>query len=426
MKGSTYHRCYCRDSNGKPLGAKCPKLTSRRHGSYSIRQELPSREDGTRRSFNRAGYATAKEAQADLDDVRALLAIPDALDPEGLAAITDLLVQVAADKAPIPNVEETRRRLNNGVDLGGAMTVGEWLELWLASRRQIRRGTVRRYTTDVYTHLIPRIGDVRLDRLRVSKLTEVFAAITEENAEILENAAQRKAAVAELALVPWKGAENRARRKAMKAAIDAMPPFRKVVGPTSRQHIRATLRKALNDAIKEQLITFNPARHADLDSAARPKPVVWTDDHVAEWRRTREKPSPVMVWTPEQTGRFLDHAESDRLYALWHLVAFRGLRRGEACGLPWAQVRLDAATVTVVTELIVHGWEVYEDAPKSDAGKRTFAIDAPRSRRSPCIVLDRTWSAPSGVTRGSRPAACSRRRTAPGCTRTSSRGGSSS
>ena len=40
-----------------------------------------------------------------------------------------------------------------------------------------------------------------------------------------------------------------------------------------------------------------------------------------------------MVWTPEQTGAFLDSAAQDPLYALYHLIALRGLRRGEAVGL---------------------------------------------------------------------------------------------
>jgi hypothetical protein len=86
LKGSTHRRCYCRDPHtGKPLGKKCPKLSSRKHGSYSIRQELPPREDGTRRSFSRAGYDSLKAAQADLDHVRALVGLADADDSEGLA-----------------------------------------------------------------------------------------------------------------------------------------------------------------------------------------------------------------------------------------------------------------------------------------------------------------------------------------------------
>jgi len=57
------------------------------------------------------------------------------------------------------------------------------------------------------------------------------------------------------------------------------------------------------------------------------------------------RPSPVMVWTPEQTGIFLNRAAGHRLYGLYHLIAFRGLRRGEACGLRWADVDLDEGTI---------------------------------------------------------------------------------
>jgi integrase len=168
----------------------------------------------------------------------------------------------------------------------------------------------------------------------------MFTAISDANAEILEQNAQRRAAVEELATVPWKGAENRARRKTMKAALDAMPPFRRITGPSTRQHIKATLRAALNDAIGQQVITFNPAADVEIDPVRKPKALVWTDERVARWRQTGEKPSPVMVWTPEQTGAFLDFVATDRLYAMWHLIAFRGLRRGEACGQPWSETNL--------------------------------------------------------------------------------------
>jgi hypothetical protein len=74
------------------------------------------------------------------------------------------------------------------------------------------------------------------------------------------------------------------------------------------QRIRETLRTALNDAIREKLITSNAAKWVQLPAASRPKPVIWTPERVEHWRRTGQVPSPVMVWTAEQTGAFLDHA----------------------------------------------------------------------------------------------------------------------
>ncbi|MEV6673392.1 site-specific integrase [Streptomyces sp. NPDC051162] len=375
MKGSTYRRCSCRDpKSGKELGASCPKRNSRNHCTYSIRQELPPREDGSRRSFARGGYTNAKAAQADLDHVRSLLGLAEADDPEGTQLLAEMLAEVSGEKLPLPDVEETRRRLKAGQDLVGSLTVAEWLDRWLVGKR-IRKSGISRYETDIRVHLKPHIGHRRLDRLRVSHLSEMFTAIADANAEVLEQNAQRRAAVEELATIPWKGAENRARRKALKEAIDAMPAFRRVTGPATRQHVKATLRASLNDAIGQQIITFNPAAHVEIDPVRKPKALVWTDERVAKWEQTGEKPSPVMVWTPEQTGAFLDFVAGDRLYAMWHLIAFRGLRRGEACGQPWSETNLDRHSLTVTGQLVQDGWEVEASEPKTDSGFRVVALD---------------------------------------------------
>ncbi|MFI1783514.1 tyrosine-type recombinase/integrase [Streptomyces rubiginosohelvolus] len=375
MKGSTYRRCSCRDpKTGKELGTSCPKRNSRNHCTYSVRQELSPREDGSRRSFARGGYASLKAAQADLDHVRALLGLADSDDPEGTELIAEMLAEVSRERSSLPEVEETRRRLNSGQDLIGSLTVAEWLDRWLAGKR-IRKSGLNRYETDIRVHLKPRIGSRRLDRLRVSHLSEMFTDIREANAQILEDNAQRRAALDELATVPWKGVGNRARRKAMKAAIDEMPPFRRVTGPATRLHVKATLRAALNDAIGQQIITFNPAAHVEIDPVRKPKALVWTDERVAKWEQTGEKPSPVMVWTPEQTGAFLDFVAEDRLYAMWHLIAFRGLRRGEACGQPWSETNLDTHFLTVSAQLVQDGWEVEASDPKTDSGSRVVALD---------------------------------------------------
>ena len=182
LKGSTYRRCSCRDpKTGKELGTSCPKRDSRNHCTYSIRQELSPREDGSRRSFARGGYGSHKEAQADLDHVRALLGLAESDDPEGTELIAAMLAEVSREKAPLPEVEETRRRLNAGQDLIGSLTVSEWLDRWLAGKR-IRKSGLNRYETDIRVHLKPRIGNRRLDRLRVSHLSEMFTAIPDANA----------------------------------------------------------------------------------------------------------------------------------------------------------------------------------------------------------------------------------------------------
>jgi integrase len=109
---------------------------------------------------------------------------------------------------------------------------------------------------------------------------------------------------------------------------------------------------------------------------SRPKALVWTHDRVAKFARTGQRPSPVMVWTPVQTGEFLDAIGDHDLYAMFHLIAFRGLRRGEACGLRWEDIDLRERTLCVAVQLTKSDGELFESVPKSDAGHRMVALDA--------------------------------------------------
>ena len=69
MKGSTYKRCGCIDAAGKPLGADCPRLKGRKHGTWHYYAELPATDGGPRRRQRRGGFATQRDAQAALVDV---------------------------------------------------------------------------------------------------------------------------------------------------------------------------------------------------------------------------------------------------------------------------------------------------------------------------------------------------------------------
>lgn len=377
MQGSTYRRCYCRDDDGRPLGTKCPRLTSKRHGVWSLKQELPARQDGSRRAFHRGGYENAGKAQTDLDKVRAILDVPAEDDLLGQRSVGDLLESVSKVKGtPIPDLAEVKRRFATDDELGAHTTVAQWLTEWIEDKGG-RPTSIQRDRDNIRLHLIPHLGERRLDRLRVRHLREMFEAIAERSKEVAEQNEQRRDAVAQLAVVPLKGAENRARRAAMKAAITEMPPFGRPVGPASFQRIRSTLRAALNDAMRQQRhgLAVNVAALLELDWK-RPKGVLWSDEHVKRWRGTGEKPSTVMVWTPDQAGQFLTYMLKDRLYAMYHLIAFRGLRRGEACAVRWVDVDLRAGTLTVATSLVENGWEVYEDKPKTESGARTISLDS--------------------------------------------------
>ncbi len=141
------------------------------------------------------------------------------------------------------------------------------------------------------------------------------------------------------------------------------------------QRYRATLRAALNAAIRAKKISFNAASYVELPSGKRPKALLWTDERIRRWRDTGQKPSRVMVWTPQQTGQFLDYAADDPLYPLFHLIAFRGLRRGEACGLPWSETDLTGQSITITAQITQIGWAAEYGEPKSDASGRVVSLD---------------------------------------------------
>ncbi|WP_203673449.1 MULTISPECIES: site-specific integrase [unclassified Streptomyces] len=363
-------------ATGKEYGGSCPKRKNSRHGTWTAFQELEPAQDGRRRRFRRGGYETSAKAKEELDKVRALMSIPEVDDTWGKATISDLIEGCLKDKDPLPDYDESRRRFKSGQSLNSKTTLGEWLDTWLTGRKRLRISGYNRYESDIRVHLKPHLGHLRLDKLRVHHISSMFDAINESNIEIQEQNAQRRAAVDELSAIPWKGAENRARRKWLKAQLDSMPPFRRITGLNTQPRIKITLRAALNVAIAQQVMpAFNPAAHVELLPGTKPKALVWNDERIERWQETGQRPSPVMVWTPEQTGRFLDFVAADRLYPLWRLIAFRGTRRGESCGVRWVDLSVAHRSLTIATQLVQDGWEVYEDVPKTDSGNRLIALD---------------------------------------------------
>ncbi|MFF5260060.1 hypothetical protein ACFY4C_14010 [Actinomadura viridis] len=171
----------------------------------------------------------------------------------------------------------------------GLVTVGEWLTHWLATRTGAA-STISGYASHVRLYLAPYLGAVVLTELSVSHLQAMFARIARE---------------------------HQARGTPLTAA--------------TLNRIRATLRTALNAALGRGLISDNPAARVELPAARRPRAVVWTAARVEHWKRTGERPA-VAVWTVAQTAEFLDAIGDHRLYAAYHLIALRGLRRGRQRG----------------------------------------------------------------------------------------------
>jgi integrase len=106
---------------------------------------------------------------------------------------------------------------------------------------------------------------------------------------------------------------------------------------------------------------------------------VWTDHRVAAWRERGER-SAVAVWTVQQLVAFLGFVADDRLYALWWLIALRGLRRGEAAGLRWTDVDLDHRMIVIGQQRIAYGHTVAVGPPETASSRRVIALDRVTAR----------------------------------------------
>jgi integrase len=200
----------------------------------------------------------------------------------------------------------------------------------------------------------------------------MFTAIDQANEAIVANNAARRA-LEHAARTAWRSHDAAARRAA-RAKLAGLPPYQRPVYAATQQRIRATLRSALSDAAPQDLITVNVAKLVKLASGRAPKPLMWTEERVARWRKTGQRPCPVMVWNTAQTVAFLQYVSGHRLYGLYHLIAFTGLRRGEACGLRWSDLDLTRGTLTVAQQIVQLGWATEIGRPKSEAGDRTIAL----------------------------------------------------
>ena len=91
--------------------------------------------------------------------------------------------------------------------------------------------------------------------------------------------------------------------------------------------------------------------------------------------RGQSKQRELPAWNAEQLAGFLWSVQGDRLFALWRLLAMTGCRRGEALGLTWEDLDVEAATITIRRALVPLGCQVQVSEPKTARSRRRIAID---------------------------------------------------
>jgi integrase len=126
--------------------------------------------------------------------------------------------------------------------------------------------------------------------------------------------------------------------------------------PHVRRQVFVTLHRACQQALRWGLLRAHPCA-----AVARP-------------RVPRRE---MCTLAPEQARAFLEAARGDRYFALYALMLGTGLRLGEALGLAWPDVDLDAGTVTVRRQLtaVTPGGRPTFSEPKTASARRT--VDLP-------------------------------------------------
>ena len=200
-------------------------------------------------------------------------------------------------KAARDALKQLRERLENGQPArDSAQTVGAWLTRWREVSLQAstrKESTKQLYGTLCRLHLeTPPFGDIRLDRLRPSDVEALVLRMRQ-------------------------------------ATKPAKTPDADRVRAFSDSTIRQTfgvLRAGLDGAVRDGLLARNPAAQVQRPGVERVEARHLDADDVA---------------------RVLSAAASSRYHPALMLIATTGLRRGEALGLKWSEVDLDAGVLTV-------------------------------------------------------------------------------
>lgn len=88
-------------------------------------------------------------------------------------------------------------------------------------------------------------------------------------------------------------------------------------------------------------------------------------------RHRYRRPQP---WTVEQVQAFLNGTKEHWLYPLWLTLIATGCRLGEAMALTWADVDLEAGTLTIAKSAQRIGGQRVVSGPKTQAGIRTITL----------------------------------------------------
>ncbi|MGA3155230.1 MAG: tyrosine-type recombinase/integrase [Streptosporangiaceae bacterium] len=243
--------------------------------------------------------------------------------------------------------DEARRKLTKLIEqsdqgipaASGSWTVAEYLAYWLRHVVSVERRpkTYQGYEGVVRLHIGPALGRKRLAKLTAQDVRSFLVRLRQQ-CQCCKNG--------------WD-----AKREVPRCCAREDPQCcRSRLSTRMVQSIHAVLRNALECAVREEVIPRNVAKLVKVS--------------VPRYKVSRGV-------TVQQAKVTLRAAANHRLYALYVLALFLGLRRGELLGLRWEDVDLDGEKLEVVQTLQRVGGALRLVPPKTEDSARTVPLPLP-------------------------------------------------
>ena len=223
------------------------------------------------------------------------------------------------------------------------MNFGDWMDLWYQyfCKPRLRITTQACYEGRIYTHIIPEIGHIPLNKLTQNDLQQFYARI-----------------------------KRTGRKKNVEKKGTAL-------SDRSVRSCHAACRSALEKAVEEGLIQRNPSIGCKLP----PK-----------------KGAEMKILTQAEITRLLIQADYEGYYEMFLLELTTGMRRGELLGLKWQDLNTDTGELKIVRQLTTKGIST----PKTKSSIRSIFL--PKDMVELLIELKKStkseWMFPSPVKNG--------------------------
>jgi len=126
----------------------------------------------------------------------------------------------------------------------------------------------------------------------------------------------------------------------------------KGLSPNTVIRYHAVIHKALNDAVRKEILVTNPAALAqrpskeDLLNDAVRKEILVTNPAALAQRPSKED-FMTIPYSADEIQQLFDSIKGHKLELLIKLTAFYGLRRSEVLGLKWRAVNFEQSTITI-------------------------------------------------------------------------------